>query len=462
MKKLISISVVLLLVLTSVFAFSVSAAEEDTIIHNLLPAENDVNGKVTATDCDLTYNEDGSVTFTITGAAPVVTVVFAEGSTVYAGDSFNVKEGEGYVVFDYASADGASLNGTGGTVAHYTRKDKAANGALADLFLASMESSDYATYSKASGEGYGIWALGEYIVKGKGDAGTFDDGMHRIDNVTYALAGEVGSSLTIYRFYVGSADAVEGLGAVRPAAKPEALDGKYDIFASLDGKWVINAHTLDSGETATPVVTYADGVATLTGSVAGSWPSVTATLETPVLLGEGAYFVYDFSFVNGSTSILFNGTQVQSLFEGASVDPGSGDIYGADYKGAVSYDDLAGLLGTNEDGLVEITSIQLYTVNTAELTYNTFEFDSAYVPTETPDDTSDEVSEPADDSSEPADDSSAPAADDESEPAADESDASVPTGDEKTKNPATGVIIGIVVGVVAIVVVVVIVVKKKK
>ncbi len=461
MKKLISLSVVLLLVLTSVFAFSVSAAEEDNIIHNLLPAANDVNGKVTATDCELTYNDDGSVTFTITGSAPSVTVVFAEGTTVYAGDSFNVKDGEGFVVFDYASVDGATLHGNGGTVAHYTRKDKAASGALADLYLSSMESADYATYSKASGTGYGIWALGEYIVKGKGDAGTFDDGMHRIDNITYALAGEVGSSLVIYRFYVGSSDTVEGLGASRPAAKPEALEGKFDIFDNCKSIW---AKTPVNEAEITIETT--DGVTVVGGSVAGTWPWADAVLPTPLLIGEGTYLVYDLSFDVGKTSLRINGGEyyLHSFMSTDNIESGTGDLLAGSYKGAISYEQLVELVGANEEGLVEITQFTVFSCDGAVITFNTFEFDSEYVPTEEPEVSEPETSTPADDSSEPADDSSEPA-DESSAPATSEDDSSEPTSDEKTNVPATGLIIGIVVGVVAVVaiiVVVVIVAKKKK
>ncbi len=461
MKKLISLSMVLLLVLTSVFAFSVSAAEEDTIIHNLLPAANDANGKVTATDCELTYNDDGSVTFTITGSAPSVTVVFAEGTTVYAGDSFNVKDGEGFVVYDYASIDGATLHGNGGTVAHYTRKDKAASGALADLFLSSMESADYATYSKASGTGYGIWDLGEYIVKGKGDAGTFDDGMHRIDNITYALAGDVGASLVIYRFYVGSSDTVEGLGANRPAAKPEALEGKFDIFDNCKSIW---AKTPVNEAEITIETT--DGVTVVGGSVTNTWPWADAVLPTPLLIGEGTYLVYDLSFDVGKTSLRINGGEhyLHSFMSTTNIEGGTGDLLPGEYKGYISYEQLVELVGANEEGLVEITQFTVFSCDGAVITFNTFEFDSEYVPSETPDVSDPETSTPADDSSEPADDSSEPA-DESSAPATNDSSAPDTSDDaSEEKGGNTGLIIGIVAGVVAVVaiVVVVVVVSKKK
>ena len=214
MKKFISAILVLMLVFTSLFVISTSAAEADDIVHSLLPAANDVNGKVTTNNCDITYNDDGSVTFTVTGAGASVNVVYAEGATVWAGDAFNAKEGA-YFVVDYGSADGATLGQS--TQAHYTRKDKEAAGTVADLWLTSMEGADYAQYQKAKGDGYVIWDIGTYISSS--DSKVFDDGMHRFTSLELYVDGSVGSSVTVYRFYVGTADAVEGIGTVRPEAK---------------------------------------------------------------------------------------------------------------------------------------------------------------------------------------------------------------------------------------------------
>ena len=211
MKKFISVLLALLLAVTGIFALTASAAEEDTIIHSLLPSNKSEDGVLTSSGCTIAYNDDGSVTITLTETAASVTMTFIDGSIIYADHPFNVNEGA-YFVYDYASADGAELGGT--CIAYYTRKDKEAAGTYAELWLVSMEGSDYAQYSKASGEGFGIWDLGSYISSS--DAKKFDDGLHRFVSVTFPVNGPVGSSLTLYRYYVGTADSVEGLGSVRP------------------------------------------------------------------------------------------------------------------------------------------------------------------------------------------------------------------------------------------------------
>lgn len=211
MKKLVSVLLALLLAVTGVFALTASAAEEDTIIHSLLPSNKSEDGVLTSSGCTIAYNDDGSVTITLTATAASVTMTYIDGSIIYADHPFNVNEGA-YFVYDYASADGAELGGT--CIAYYTRKDKEAAGTYAELWLVSMESSDYAQYSKASGEGFGIWDLGSYISSS--DAKKFDDGLHRFVSVTFPINGPVGSSLTLYRYYIGTADSVEGLGSVRP------------------------------------------------------------------------------------------------------------------------------------------------------------------------------------------------------------------------------------------------------
>ncbi|MGM9658867.1 MAG: hypothetical protein ACI3W9_07775 [Eubacteriales bacterium] len=211
MKKLVSVLLAMLLAVTGVFALTASAAEEDTIIHSLLPSNKSEDGVLTSSGCTIAYNDDGSVTITLTATAASVTMTYIDGSIIYADHPFNVNEGA-YFVYDYASADGAELGGT--CIAYYTRKDKEAAGTYAELWLVSMESSDYAQYSKASGEGFGIWDLGSYISSS--DAKKFDDGLHRFVSVTFPINGPVGSSLTLYRYYIGTADSVEGLGSVRP------------------------------------------------------------------------------------------------------------------------------------------------------------------------------------------------------------------------------------------------------
>ena len=239
-----------------------------------------------------------------------------------------------------------------------------------------------------------------------------------------------------------------------PAA-PEAMDTVCDIFPTLDGLWTKTDH-----DGASVNIEYSQGKTVINGSVSGTWPSATANFPTTLYVGEGTYLVYDFSFESGTTSIRFNADRaIHTLIPDAPLESGSDDLQPGEYSGAISYEQLAELMGTNEDGLVVINGFTVYSVNGAEITFNTFKLDPAYVPpvVEDPDD----ESLPAESETESETESEP---EDESVPATDDStgDTSAPAGEEDGGN--TGLIIGIVAGVVAIVaiVVVVVILKKKK
>ncbi len=215
MKKLISLFAALILVLTAVVSISATAAEADNILLNLLPAKDDMNGKVTTNNCDVTYNDDGTVTLTVTGADAWVNVAFKDGTTVIEEKPFKPAEAA-LVVYDYGSADGATLDG--GTIIYYTRKDKDPESAT--LWLSSMQdTATYAQQSKVAGPGYGVWDLGDYLVNVKGQSHIFDDGVHHITSVNMKVTGPVGSSVTVYRLYMGNSAEIEGLGSVRPTVE---------------------------------------------------------------------------------------------------------------------------------------------------------------------------------------------------------------------------------------------------
>ena len=439
MKKLISVTLVLMMVLTSVFVISTSAAEADTIVHSLLPAADESNGKVTVNNCEYTCNADGSVTFTVTGAGASVNVVYAEGATVWAGDAFNVREGA-YVVFDYGSADGATLGQS--TQAHYTRKDKEANGTVADLWLTSMQT--MTNYQKASGEGYGIWSLGDYLVTEKGDAGIFEDNMHRFTSLELYIEGPVGSSVTVYRFYVGTADSVEGLGSVRPEAKepeesvPEESEPAVEIEipegAVNLGRVPVNTSIVAGSTTVVsdPSIIHNYNV---------KWTSCALLRPTET---ENEYSVVAVQWLNGDDTFLFADAQDGDIVlsvHGDETVAGSQDNRNA--LDTLVAGDIVTLIGYDFEKLTAADDAVVFFVpNTAEQPDDSSE----------PSDESDPVDE-----SEPADDESKPA--DESTPVVDNSEAA---GEEDGGN--TGLIIGIVAAVVAVVaiVVVIVIVKKKK
>lgn len=239
-----------------------------------------------------------------------------------------------------------------------------------------------------------------------------------------------------------------------PAA-PEAIDEQYDIFPQLDGLWTktdSNGCTID--------ITYSAGTTVISGSATGAWPSAVANFPKTVYIGEGTSLVYDLSFEVGKASIRLNGENyVHSLIPDAPTEEGSGDLLPGTYSGAISYEQLAELLGTTEDGLVAVTDMTVFTVDGAEITIKTFKFDPAYVAPSNPGTTDESSTEPTvEPSEEPSEDESVPA--DTSVPATSESDVSITSDDNNT-----GIIIGIVVAVVAVIAVVVVAVvlsKKKK
>ena len=438
MKKFISAILVLMLVFTSLFVISTSAAEADSIVHSLLPAANDVNGKVTANNCDITYNDDGSVTFTITGAGASVNVVYAEGATVWAGDAFNAKEGA-YFVVDYGSADGATLGQS--TQAHYTRKDKEAAGTVADLWLTSMEGSDYAQYQKAKGDGYVIWDIGTYISSS--DSKVFDDGMHRFTSLELYVDGSVGSSVTVYRFYVGTADAVEGIGTVRPEAKVPDVSEDENSAPAIEVEIPEGAINLGKVPLNTGITTGSTTIVTDPSIIHNYNVKWTACALLRPTETEGEYEVVATKWLDGDDSFLFEEAE-------------EGDVVLS-----IHGDDDADGSKANREALVALPAGSIVTAVGYDFAKITAADDAVvfFVPATV----EDEVSETPDESSEAADESEeaneSEKADDTSVPAANESEA----GKEDVGN--TGLIIGIVAGVVAvavIVVVVIVVVKKKK
>lgn len=235
---------------------------------------------------------------------------------------------------------------------------------------------------------------------------------------------------------------------------PTAIDEQYDIFPQLDGLWTktdSNGSTID--------ITYSAGTTVISGSASGAWPSAIANFPKTVYIGEGTSLVYDLSFEVGKTSIRLNGEKHVHALMSDNLEDGTNDLLPGSYSGAITYEQLVELLGADENGLVAITDMTVFTVDGAEITINTFKFDPSYVPPVV----EPEVSEPeTDDSSEPEDDDSSEPAD-ESTPVVDDSSAPATSDDaSEEKDGNNGLIIGIVVAVVVIAAIVVFVVLKKK
>lgn len=239
-------------------------------------------------------------------------------------------------------------------------------------------------------------------------------------------------------------------------ASAATVEGEYDLFEGAKDLWVKSEH-----EGANCNIDYADGYARIYGSDVNKWPSCTATFSEAVVVTPGTALVYDISFATGKISFVLNGQSVNALITD-NIESTSNDMFSGEYKGAVKFEDLAAVVGTDADGNIAITSFQVYTVDGADCTAS-LKFVSGY---EFPE-VSDEVSEDAPvDESEPADDESTPAdeskpADDTSAPATDNgSDVSESNGSEAPSNTWVWILVAVVV--VIVVVVVVVVSKKKK
>ena len=194
--------------------------EEDYV--ELLPTEEDE-----ITGGEVTVNADGSVTVTI-GESGKVEIYF---DLVDA--KFYPVTGA-YAIYDYATVGNVTKVET---LAQYTRADKGEN--TAQLYLSGMNNS--ASYYVENGEGWGVWSLTNYITGGK----LFADGVHEIKSMTYTIEGEAGASVVFYTFGIyDSADAVKGLGSVRPAEITEVDGGELPALnPRFGGNLLIPAFT---------------------------------------------------------------------------------------------------------------------------------------------------------------------------------------------------------------------------
>lgn len=222
MMKTSLLLILIIMLIGSILCIPVLA--KDTVIANLLPSNDSERGNLTLTGCTLEENSDGSVTFTLTKKSASFKMVFAEsfyaegkGGTIFNDEPIDLSK-PAFMVYDYASADGVTL---GDVIAHYTRKDKAPANTLADLYLISMEDQKFGQYSKAKGVGFGVWDWGTYVSSV--DTKRFDDNIHRFVDFEGSLAGNIGSKITIYSFYVSSTFDVKDLGKVRPEPTLEEI-----------------------------------------------------------------------------------------------------------------------------------------------------------------------------------------------------------------------------------------------
>lgn len=192
---------------------------EDVIVDLLPTKQLSKDGHVTAANCDVKYERDGSVKITITGANPMLTATWIDGTTVYQGGPIDLSE-NAYFCIDFGVTGSAGIGDQ--TIFYYTRKDKAAANDLAQLWYVSMAvSGDYASYRTQhhldETGGYVVWDWGKYINDGAATK-LFDDKIHRFMRMEMPLTGAVGDTITLYSLCVVNNPDTNGLGDVRPVA----------------------------------------------------------------------------------------------------------------------------------------------------------------------------------------------------------------------------------------------------
>ncbi len=217
--KIISIALVICMLASLISCFLVSAeASDDYCLADLRFTQ--ANGTLTLDGAHVVAETlDGGITIELDATEATV--------SMSATNSINVLDTSKHPYFAFDFAGEVKI---GSMVAHYTRKDKG-DGNFADLYLNSMlEMADYqvgTVYKDAtsitSTRAYGVWDWGKYLCPDPSNppaAKVFDDGIHRFNDVSCTLSGEVGKRITFYKFgvYCTTDNAILQLGASRGEA----------------------------------------------------------------------------------------------------------------------------------------------------------------------------------------------------------------------------------------------------
>ncbi len=282
--------------------------------------------------------------------------------------------------------------------------------------------------------------------------------------------------------------------AVVLSAFSVSAENSYDlIYEGAD--WRNN----DQGG-ASVTLDFSSGDAVFSGSLPGTWPNIYTNYpaEKQINVAVDEYSLsYDFTVEIGGTNILlyftnadgqnFAYTICNNSLGNVNYEAGSGDLQAGDYSGKIKLSDFVNSVkfldnsGFDKtfiiDGALNITGVEVFSVNGAKITVRDFSI--------VKNGTTTEESKPAEDSSEPADESTEESAVESSEPAAEvseektesskpaesKSDITEDTSDiiEEVENNENVSVLGgwlwVIVGaavLVAIIVAIVIVIKKKK
>ncbi len=144
-----------------------------------------------------------------------------------------------------------------------------------------------------------------------------------------------------------------------------------------------------------------DGTVVFSGSVSGTWPSITHRYAEPIVANiETDSLVIDFNVANGNTNINliftdgaggeYSFSLCNSMFADRNYDAGSGDLMADDYIVTISlkdfiettalYQGTAFPAGAIVDGTLQFAGIQVYSVNGAVVTVKSLAVECEVVP----------------------------------------------------------------------------------
>ena len=256
MKKLLSALLIATLLIASVacvFAIA-DEAEGDTATDPVLV---DILGQIKAADTEdatVVVNADGTVTVTAKRAAsqaePIVLIEALDGTT------FDATKAAYLVISFETTGDVANTDFR----AHYTRKDKAAAGTVADSFFSGAKG-DTANV-KESGDGLVIWDIATYLNV---EAKLIPEG-HEFKDLHLVNAAE-GDEITIKAYAITSTPAVPAAKAPATSegstsSEDEATSSEDEATSSEDNATSSEESVASSTETSAPAASSSEAPTT--------------------------------------------------------------------------------------------------------------------------------------------------------------------------------------------------------
>ncbi len=295
MKKLLCALLVLMMLALPVAVFTAGAESiiTDDMLVDLMPDAELDKSIITATDCEVRNNDDGSLVVKVTGSNPTLIVNFAEGSTLQIGSKIDVSQ-PAFFALDFGTAGSISIDHM---IFHYTRKDKAAENKVADLYMESMYSSDYAAYRKQVDKNtfvstkkyddgsvnFVVWDWAGYL-NAEASKKVFDDKMHHFTQLDLGLKGStVGSELTFFTMGLVQDENVE-LGKTQPAP----LETSGSTSSSSESSSSASSETSSATSSGTSSAATSSAASSVTSSTSSAASSASSAASNTSSAASGA------------------------------------------------------------------------------------------------------------------------------------------------------------------------------